>query len=139
MHQGTWPIKDIDTKVKSTLLIFVSAALSTKAYWQNMLGLHTKSQFQNIILDSNQPVLFYKRSIYVTSSFKILVTFRPLQSLREEVLDFSTLHFCTYQLTNMPTKQKFSYGSVAILAYTAVFVCAIIWIYYCILPLFHKK
>jgi hypothetical protein len=52
---------DIETTVKSALLIFVSAAISTNVYWQNMMGLHTKSQFQNIILDSNQPILFYKR------------------------------------------------------------------------------
>jgi hypothetical protein len=96
------------------LLVFVSAALSTNVYLHNMLGIHTKSQFQNIILDSNQAIQFYKRSwslfycpwyhnqitIYI-SSFKILVTFSPPQSLRNVVLDFYTLHICTlYIATN---------------------------------------
>jgi hypothetical protein len=39
----------------------------------------------------------------------------------------------------MPAKQEFSCGSAAILAYTAVFVAAIICIFYCFFPFFHKK
>lgn len=51
-------IRHWDYIYKYCVLISVSAVLSTNVYWPNMVGIHTKSQFQSIILDSNQPILF---------------------------------------------------------------------------------
>jgi hypothetical protein len=43
------------------------------------------------------------------------------------------------QLVNAPVNQQVSFGSVAILVYTAIFVSAVIWIFCCICPLYFVK
>jgi hypothetical protein len=143
MYQGTWAIKNLlhktlrlQLKVLSTC--FCISCTLHKCIFTKHVGNSHQSKFQNIILDSNQPIQFYKRSrslfycpwyqnqitIYITSSFKILVTFGLPQSLRDVVLEFYTLHFRTLyiatnksplicriqafllQLTNMPTNKS---------------------------------